>query len=543
MNNIKKKEGITLLLLFLIVVFLITPPRLLATEKKNIVLLPFVLYTDKLNHDFLRPGIKSIFTARLAGEGLDVIEDQKIALFLNETEHEGVNDQKRAEAIAGDMNAQYAIFGSVTALGGGYSLDFAIIDLVQEQPRTTRVSHSVEENKLIITLGDVANQFKAIIDGSSYNKPKLSSPNNLSKDQFAAKKKLFFRPSDDSYGFNPASETSFRMQIMSLDTGDLDGDGIAELILLTRKKIYIYHGNDKDITFIDSYKGSRSELFFAVSVGDADKNGKDELYVAGSYGGCARTTVFEWQAPGQFDVLFKKTGHIRFVKDHGGGSPVILYQNSQMVNALDGVDIDIGQGYDQLFKGSIYEVKYDTQGNQLEKLAVSGFGKGHGKGPQFHTLIRYDMGGDGQPEYIGLSKEYSKLAIWNTGGKMLWMGDKKIGGTNNILEEGELPLTIAINAPPMIADVDGDGKPELLAIDNIALMEKLTRNSTYTRAKLYAYKIRGSRLSQAWVTKKFEYSIAGLSTIDKMVYLALVRGKLSNISKGESYLIGLSSID
>jgi len=541
MSNKKNQSGIILISFFLFIAFLITPPRLLAEEKKSVTLLPFVLYADQSKHEFLRQGLKSMFTSRLAGEGLDVMDEQKSAPLLTEKDREGINDEKRAEEIARHVNAEYAIFGSVTALGGGYTLDLAIIDLTKDEPKTTRVSESVVENKLIIKLGDVAHQFRAIIDGADYNQQKLSSDNKQrlsSQSNFPEGRTsmgLFFSPTGDGYEFRPAGRTSFRMRIMSFDTGDLDGDGKTELIFLTSQKILIYHRNDKVLTLIDSYKGSGSELFFAISVGDADKNGRDEMYVDASYGSRGRTTVFEWRGKGRFNVLFKKTGHIRIVKDQGGGSPILLYQNSHMPRS---VDVAMGQGYDQFFKGRIYEVKYDKMGKQLEKHPIVDFGKGPEKGPQLNTLIRYDMERDGRPEYIGLGKKYSVLTVWNANGRTLWIGDKKMGGTNNALQEGSLPLIIAINAPPTIADVDSDGIPELLAIDNIASSENLIRQPTYTRAKLYAYKMEGVNLSQTWATKELEYSIAGVSTVDKTVYLAMLKGDWSKIgSKGSSRLM------
>ncbi|OPX41794.1 MAG: hypothetical protein B1H13_00010 [Desulfobacteraceae bacterium 4484_190.3] len=545
MNNKKNQSGIILISFFLFTIFLITPSCLLATEKKSVTLLPFVLHADKSKHGFLTPALKSVFISHLAGEGLDIMDEKKFAPLLSEKDREGINDAKRAEEIARHVNAEYAIFGTVTSLGGWYNLDLAIIDLTSDEPKTTRASQSVEENKLIPTLRDVAHQFRAIIDGLDYDQQRLSSDN---KQELSSQSKLpedrtsmglFFKPTSEGHEPVPVSETSFRMKIMSFDTGDLDGDGKTELIFLTRQKILIYHRNDKVLTLIDSYKGSGSESFFAISVGDGDKNGRDEMYVDASYGGRGRTTVFEWRGRGQFNVLFKETGHIRIVKDQGGAPPILLYQNSLPVS----VHVYMGQGYDQFFKGRIYEVRYDKTGNQLEKHPVAGFGKGPGKGPQLHTLIRYDMDRDGRPEYIGLGKKYSKLTVWNPEGIVHWRGNKKMGGTNNALWEGENDLSaqarIPINAPPAIADVDDDGKPELLAIHNIAITEKLRNLLIYSSAQLYAYKIEGTNLShQVFTTKEFEDSIAGVCSIDKTVYLAMLKGDWSTIgSKGSSRLM------
>jgi len=466
------------------------------------------------------------------------------------------------------VDAEFVIFGSVTNLGGWYNLDLAIVDLTKDKPKTTRIPQSVAENNVIPALRDVAHQFRSIIDGVDFNQQKLpgnnqqepsstnqqkpssanqqepsgtnqqelSGQSNLPEDQPSMG--LFFKATNEGREATPVGEASFRMKIMSFDTGDLDGDGKTELIFMTRQKILIYHRNNKVLTLIDSYKGSGSEFFFAISVGDADNNGRDEMYVDASYGDRARTTVIEWRGKGQFHSLFKKTGHIRIVRDQGGGLPVLLYQDSVAVGFVE-MD-DIGQVYDRFFQGWIYQVRYDGKGNQLSKQPVAGFGKGSGKGPQLHTLIRYDLNHNGKPEYIGLGKEYSQLTVWNANGMMLWRGKKEMGGTNNAFQgDADSPSVlarIAINAPPTITDVDDDGKPELLAIKNITLSEVLSNFLIYTKGKLLAYKMEGTNLSPVWATKEFEGSIAGVCSVDKTLYLAMLEGEWPTTmwSKGSS---------
>ena len=78
---------------------------------------------------------------------------------------------------------------------------------------------------------------------------------------------------------------------------------------------------------------------------------------------------------------------------------------------------DIGQVYDRFFQGWIYQVRSDGKGNQLSKHPVAGFGKGSGKGPQLHTLIRYDMNHNGKPEYMrtwkGILPTHGMERDWN----------------------------------------------------------------------------------------------------------------------------------
>jgi len=84
MNNKKHQRSTILMFIFLFIVFLITPSWLLATEKKRVAVLPFVMYGDELKHGSLESALKSVFISHLAGEGIDVMDEQESASSLSE---------------------------------------------------------------------------------------------------------------------------------------------------------------------------------------------------------------------------------------------------------------------------------------------------------------------------------------------------------------------------------------------------------------------------------------------------------------------------
>jgi hypothetical protein len=98
-----------------------------ATEKK-VAILPLALYADP-GKDYLRQGIKSMLASRLPGEGLQVIGGPALAPFLRgRSERPALHPLKEPANWPKLLKADYAVFGSITGTGTGYSLDLSILD-------------------------------------------------------------------------------------------------------------------------------------------------------------------------------------------------------------------------------------------------------------------------------------------------------------------------------------------------------------------------------------------------------------------------------
>ncbi len=113
--------------LSLLSLILLLPPPLMAADKR-VVFFPVTVHADP-SKSYLRQGFTSMFVSRLAGGGIEVIDEGQYGALLSDKEKEGVISRDRAEKLARKLGAEYAVFGSVTTLGEGYSLDFSVLDL------------------------------------------------------------------------------------------------------------------------------------------------------------------------------------------------------------------------------------------------------------------------------------------------------------------------------------------------------------------------------------------------------------------------------
>jgi len=502
------------------------------SSDKKALLLPLALYAERpLDH--IRQGAASMLVTRLAGGELAVIRGDTIGRSLTEEEKKGIISEKRAEELMRELGADYAIFGSITAVGSTYSLDFSLLRS-KEGSAPMRFSAVVAEDQFIPGFSDMANQVRTAIEGKGIAQTQPSKPPVLletssapgivsrsegDKERSSEREKgMAFKPTQESRPLKPTGTIPLAMEVMSFDMGDLDGDGTVELVLVDRKKMLVYRREGASFMLIDTLKASWGEEFFKVSVGDIDNNGKAEIYVAGRYGMRARTSVYERAQ--EFRNLQRKIGHLRVIKDPIEKKSLLLFQGSKV---------------NEIFSGPLYFMNYDDKGELIKGEELPEM-----KGAQFYTLIRSDLNEDGTHEWVGLGEpnlgEKSRLHVWGERGQILWRGKKELGGTNNAIRAGEsepdgISPRISFNSRLVLADIDGDGRRDVVAIENIPMIEKLLNFKVYVKSEVIAYRIEGTALSPAWSAGEIDYCVTDMQSDSRALFLAAHKGKISNIGK------------
>jgi hypothetical protein len=508
----------------------------LHASAKKLVLLPLKLYADE-SKSYLQTGVRSMLASRLAGGDLEIIPDERLADLLGEQEKGGVTVQKRAEELTRGLGADYAVYGSITVIGAGYSLDLSLLKPGEAGSTVTRVSRAMNEDQFIPQLADVANQVLAVIEGREVPAPKptekagpapkpqvpkgvFSKVEQGDQEPAALEKGLAFKPTTEYQEFKPTYTIPTGMEVMAFDTGDLNGDGTVELAVLGRKSLDMYQAQGERFVLKDTLEPSFGEEFLKVSVGDCDGNGKAELYVVGLSGLRARTTVLEWD--GAFNRLYRKTGHLRAMRNPAGGKSLLLFQNSTVTD---------------LFSGDIYSMDYRGEDTLTRSDALS-----TPRDVQFYTLTSYDLDGDGNHEWLGL-RDDERLYVWDQNAEVLWKGDEQIGGTNNAINIGEArgpgydPPRVPLNSRLLITDIDGDGKAEILATKNIPLVKYVEGLKIYTKSHLIAFKIEGTSLVPAWTTRQIDYCLVDIQAQGPALFLAGQKPKATAFGEGSGLIM------
>lgn len=497
-------------ILGLIAFFLVLLSFHAIAANKTVALLPLQLYADP-SKAYLARGIETMLASRLSGEGLEVITPDSV---LSGADKQGVTSEQRAEEIARLLKANYAIFGSVTSLGTGYSLDLSFMDLTKEKPVVTKVSEGVTEDQLIPKLSEIVYDFRAMAAGVDIRKQKSAGPGTED-----GTKGLFFKKTEESTAFRPTGRASVKAGVMALDVADLDGDGQPEILVMSSEALMVYGRKEKALVLKETLRADLSEQLLKVSAADIDGNGRPEIYLASFYGQRVQTSVWEW--PGKFArKLDRQNGHFHVLRNQSGGQSTLIFQDS---------------GIDSFFMGKIWQMGYDQGGKLVRRDPLPEM-----KNAQFYTLTLFDYDRDGKSEYLGLGQpaldHSAPLEVWNMQGNPLARFDEKLGGTNNYIRAGkrnpdEQPPANLVNGRIATMDLDGDGKKEILVIANNPLIGRIDFVLYYDGAVL-ALKTEGSSLVQAYKSGKIKYCLTDMQVYGETLYLAGAEGEITNIAEG-----------
>jgi hypothetical protein len=498
-----------------IIVFLFLLSFHVIAANKTVALLPLQLFADP-GKAYLGQGIKTMLASRLSGEGLEVITPDSV---LSGADKQGVTSEQRAEEIARLLKANYAVFGSVTSLGTGYSLDLSFMDLTKDKPVVTKVSEVVTEDQLIPKLSEIVYDFRALAAGVDIRKQKSVGPGPEDE-----AKGLFFKRTAESYSFRPTGRASVKAGVMSLDVADLDGDGQPEIVAMSRETLMIYVRKEKTLMLKETLRADRGEEFLKASVADIDGNGRPEIYLVSFYSQRAQTSVWEW--PGKFTrKLDRENGHFHVLRNHGGGQATLIFQDS---------------GIDNFFMGKIWQMVYDQGGKLVRKEPLLEM-----KGAQFYTLTLFDYDRDGKSEYLALGESAldhsSPIAVWNIQGSQVAKLDDKFGGTNNYIRTGkrnpdEQPPANLVNGKIAVMDVDNDGKKEILVIANNPLAGRIDFVMYYD-GSVVALKTEGSSLAHAYKSGKMKYCLTDMRVFGETLYISAAEAEITNLEEGAGRIL------
>ncbi len=293
---------------------------------------------------------------------------------------------------------------------------------------------------------------------------------------------------------------------------DIDGDGVKEIIVPRGSTIEVWH---LDNTVVWHYDTTQDRIWASPVVADFNGDGKIEVAVA------AAQNVYLLDGTGNvktgFPVTWSQAGELRTLAGgdlDGDGNPELL------VSPASGTGQDVVNAWKA--NGTVYPNFPPTQSG------ISGCTGGSNPGPPAPCYIAWeydqnlavgDLDGDGKADMV-IGQDDSYFSIFHSTG-IAWNSNSefpnaKVGGVRMLLDQ-----SLAIqgwgpdnalqsqftNTPPTIADINGDGVPEVIMLGSV---QNAAQNSRYLGVALWVLNADASRPAGWTSPDYFAPYLAGL---------------------------------
>jgi TolB-like protein len=459
--------------LVLIIPLLFTAAGSAAETPKKVAILPFEINAPE-DLSYMREGIMDMLASRISWEGKVVaIEEQLVKNAL--AGRESTLNETAAREVGTTLGADYVLFGSLTVFGESVSIDAKMIALKEDRPPVSVYAQTKGMGEVIPRINDFAQDINNKIFGRG-SAPVAAAP---SQPRFsrAHPETIMSEPAPSTPALRDggsfvemqsgreAGSDVFRSQklsfpALSMDVGDIDGDGRPEIVVLSKlREVIVYQWDQGRLTKRGSFQGEKRDQLVWVCLVDANHDGRAEVYVSNLHDQRLSSYVLEWRG----DRLKKLATNIQWYFNRltvPGKETILLGQKKNMEN------IFIPGVYHIQFAGGSYK---PLKGISLPRRAnVFNFTQG-------------DLDGDGKPETVFIGPE-ERLYLVDDDGTRLWQSREYYGATANILEGRPLTGEIIgrstvdtetevyyIPSPLLLVDLNSDNRLEILANRNVSL--------------------------------------------------------------------------
>ncbi|MCX5826728.1 MAG: FG-GAP-like repeat-containing protein, partial [Deltaproteobacteria bacterium] len=283
------------LLITLLFMLLIAVP-LWAKDKKNVAVLPFALNSAD-NIDYVQQGIVDMLSSRIASiDKIEVISKDKV---LDAMKSVKVKEMTIADiyALGKKMNVDYVVSGSITKIGNSVSIDAKLVDIAAYKQAVSISTQSQGMDDVIVKIGDFAQRAAPTaaktpalpqMSTSESSQPQKGREDLIIAGMRTGKKATFTGSINPDFlsGGQPRDKKSFWMSqkyptnYKGLDVGDVNGDGLNEIVVIDENSVYIYQRKGNDCLLLQKISYGKYNNFVGVDIADLNNNGVKEIIVS-----------------------------------------------------------------------------------------------------------------------------------------------------------------------------------------------------------------------------------------------------------------------
>ena len=202
------------------------------------------------------------------------------------------------------------------------------------------------------------------------------------------------------------------MQVESLVVGDLNQDGINDLVVSSRSKIRIFTYDDLIFREVASYNFSPSMKIHAINIGDHDNSGTPKLDISANEGRYASSAILSWNGTESLQSVSQALRwYILPVTLPGRGEVLIGQQTSQ-------------RSIENFLSPGVFELTRDPQNGRLVKGAKLLLPEN----TNLFDFIQADLNGDNSTETVVID-EKMRMLVYDAALNLIWVSNANYGGS------------------------------------------------------------------------------------------------------------------
>lgn len=494
-----------------------------AETPKKIVILPLSINADQ-DLSFLKRGMQNMLASRLTvPTRLVPVEQQSVedALFAGPYTQEPLPPSQAIE-LARSLGADYVVIGSLTVFGDTISTDAQVFEVAGGSPRVSfhQVGDSQSEviRHMDLFSADV-NQTLLGIQPRRATAPltapaKTPSPEDPrrhpealltpgSAPQKAAGTQL---PRTQSA---PWISRAFKTELNGVAVGDVDGDGANEVVIIDQHTVSVHRMTQEKLVRVAEVKEKSHNVFLSVNVADINGNGKAEIFVTNLPAGSdpLRSFVLEWEGNGLRPIAEKQNWFYSVMVGPEGEKTLYGQKKGSDISTF---------GLSQLFDQGVYSLAWREGGYEADLLQHLP------KGANILALAYGDPVEDGDRSVLNYSRDF-RLNLFDAAGAEVWTSQAHQGSRNLYIElntsdgfdrENSRAKRIFLPHRILVADLNGNGKREVIVPYNKEQLTGLSRTKLFKNGLVQGLEWNGLDLAPAWKTDSVAKFIADVNLGD-----------------------------
>lgn len=551
------KKNIKVFLILMLFLLLIKPGSPLAKDKYVIAVLPFSSHSAE-NIDYIRYGVWDMLSSRISYQDrIQVVEKDALSSLIKDNK-----DLSSSEIyeIGTKLKADYVVSGSLTKIGSALSVDGKLFDMSTSGKPALSIFYQCQTfDEVIPKINEFAQKIDSHILGSvpdSLVQPSPSqsgyttaaTPGSNRESQIiktmrtspqgtltaAINTEFINAPQPlDRQGFWMSQKIP--MQFKGMDIGDVNNDGLKEVVIIDDYNIMIYQKKNRDFILLKKITGKAHEKYLSVDVADINGNGVPEIIVSRLNRNYLNSFVLEFKND-KYEVIADKLSYFMRVIETPEGEPLLMGQSLGMQNPF------YTPIYEMTWKNGTYKTGKKMQ--IPEGLSVYSVSLINFTDSGADKILAIDDG-DYLSIYAKTEKALSTVNAFGGSPEYLYRSDEVFGGTNNLFDltdrqtaDGVVKKNYYVNLRTFSYDTNKDGKKEVIIVKNLSSSGRYFQNvKLFTSAEIYNLEWDGMGFVENWRTRKINGYVCDYQFKDidndgqKEVVLALVLSVSGSLQK------------